>query len=486
MAKAAWECADPGIQYDDTINDWHTTPESGRINASNPCCEYMHLDNSSCNLASLNLMTFLTPDGTFDAEQFATGGRAGHHRDGHLDLLRRLPDRGDRGDHPRLPPARDRLRQPRRAADGVRPGYDSDGGRALAASITSLMTGTAYNRSAELAGVVGPYDGYARNADAHRRVMRKHAAANDAVRTMHPIDRDVHPSPPGCGARGWRSGRRTGWRNAQASRAGPDRDHRLHDGLRHHRHRAGLLAGEVQEARRRRVDADRQPDDPARRCAKLGYAEETVEAIVEYIAEHGHVVDAPGLQAGALRGLRLRDGRAGDQADGPRPDDGGVPAVPVRRDLQDGEPAGDGDGRGDRGRLLPGLEARPEGARGVPRQLQGRPAAVGRQGQEAGCGRAGRREGRRVPPDPQAAAEDAGRAQTTSFARRRRRGLHDRRLLPGRRPRRGVPQARQAGLDAGRGDGRLLDRDLHRAAVRRAAGDVRARSSPTCGSSRPA
>src|SRR5438132_3113501 len=68
MAHAAWECADPGIQYDDTINDWHTTPESGRITASNPCSEYMHLDNSSCNLASLNLLKFLTPDGTFDAE----------------------------------------------------------------------------------------------------------------------------------------------------------------------------------------------------------------------------------------------------------------------------------------------------------------------------------------------------------------------------------------------------------------------------------
>ena len=121
IAQAAWECADPGIQYDDTINDWHTCPESGRITASNPCSEYMHLDNSSCNLASLNLMKFLDEDGTFDARPVRQGRRARHHRDGHLDLLRGLPDRADRRHHPAVPAARHRLRQPRRAADGHRP-----------------------------------------------------------------------------------------------------------------------------------------------------------------------------------------------------------------------------------------------------------------------------------------------------------------------------------------------------------------------------
>ena len=122
IAEAAWECADPGLQYDDTINDWHTNPETGRITASNPCSEYMSLDNSSCNLASLNLLKFLKDDDTFDARAVREGRRVDHHRDGHLDLLRRLPDRGDRRDHPRLPPARHRLRQPRRAADGDGPG----------------------------------------------------------------------------------------------------------------------------------------------------------------------------------------------------------------------------------------------------------------------------------------------------------------------------------------------------------------------------
>ena len=121
IAQAAWACADPGIQYDDTINDWHTNPETGRITASNPCSEYMSLDNSSCNLASLNLLKFLRDDDIVRLGEVRQGRRADHHRDGHLDLLRRLPDRGDRRHHPRLPPARHRLRQPRRAADGDRP-----------------------------------------------------------------------------------------------------------------------------------------------------------------------------------------------------------------------------------------------------------------------------------------------------------------------------------------------------------------------------
>ena len=156
-------------------------------------------------------------------------------------------------------------------------GYDSDGGRALAAAITSLMTGAAYKRSAELAGVVGPYDGYARNADAHKRVMRKHAGGQrrDPHRSTRST-RDVHTrGHQGLGTTCIKLGEKNGCRNAQASVLAPDRHHRLHDGLRHHRHRAGLLAGEVQEARRRRLDADRQPDHPAGAAASSATHEET-------------------------------------------------------------------------------------------------------------------------------------------------------------------------------------------------------------------
>src|SRR5258707_14262646 len=184
MAKAAWECADPGIQYDGTINDWHTCPESGRISASNPCSEYMHLDNSSCNLASLNLMKFLREDGGFDAPRFAKA----------VELVITAMDISICfADFP-TDPIGETTRAFRQLGIGYANlgallmatghAYDSEGGRSLAAAITSLMTGTAYRRSAELAGVVGAYDGYARNADAHQRVMRKHAAASDAVRPI--------------------------------------------------------------------------------------------------------------------------------------------------------------------------------------------------------------------------------------------------------------------------------------------------------------
>ncbi|MEK9809408.1 MAG: vitamin B12-dependent ribonucleotide reductase, partial [Candidatus Nanopelagicales bacterium] len=191
MSEAAWACADPGIQYDDTINDWHTNPETGRITASNPCSEYMSLDNSSCNLASLNLLKFLKDDGSFDAETFR---RAVEFVITAMDISICFADFPTE-------PIGDTTRKYRQLGIGyanlgallmaVGLPYDSDGGRALAASITSLMTGTSYRRSAELAGVVGAYEGYARNAEAHKRVMRKHAAATDAVRTVSSLDADV-------------------------------------------------------------------------------------------------------------------------------------------------------------------------------------------------------------------------------------------------------------------------------------------------------
>ncbi len=296
MAEAAWACADPGIQYDDTINDWHTTPESGRITASNPCSEYMHLDNSSCNLASLNLMKFLSDDGSFDAARFVKA----------VELVITAMDISICfADFPTTAIG-DTTRAYRQLGIGYANlgallmasglGYDSDGGRALAASITSLMTGTAYRRSAEMAAVVGPYEGYARNAEAHRRVIRKHAAANDAIRTMHSLDSDVQREATRQWELGLRTGEQNGWRNAQASVLAPTGT-------------IGFM-----------MDCDTTGIEPdfslvkfkklvgggsmqivnqtiPRALRKFGYAEETVEAIVEYIAEHGHVMDAPGLKS---------------------------------------------------------------------------------------------------------------------------------------------------------------------------------------------
>ncbi len=295
MCEAAWACADPGIQYDDTINDWHTNPETGRINASNPCSEYMSLDNSSCNLASLNLLKFLKDDGTFDAETFrraveivitamdisicfadfpteAIGTTTRDYRQlgiGYANLGALLMAVG-------LP-------------------YDSEGGRALSASITSLMTGTSYRRSAELAGVVGPYEGYVRNAEAHKRVMRKHAAATDSVRGVTSLDGDVLKLAVKEWAECLSIGEKNGWRNAQASVLAP----------------TGTI-GFMMDCDTTGVEPDFSlvkfkklvgggsmqivNQTIPRALKKLGYAEETIEAIVEYIAENGHVVDAPGLK----------------------------------------------------------------------------------------------------------------------------------------------------------------------------------------------
>src|SRR5690348_13497261 len=221
IAKAAWECADPGIQYDDTINDWHTNPETGRITASNPCSEYMSLDNSSCNLASLNLLKFLREDDTFDAVTFS---KAVELIITAMDISICFADFPTEAigkttvDYRQLGIGYANLGALLMAM-GL--GYDSDGGRSMAAAITSLMTGASYKRSAELAAIVGPYAGYARNAEAHNRVMRKHQAANDAVRPLHVADAQVHKLATKAWDQVIKLGEKNGFRNAQASVLAP-------------------------------------------------------------------------------------------------------------------------------------------------------------------------------------------------------------------------------------------------------------------------
>lgn len=295
IAQASWECADPGLQYDDTINDWHTNPETGRITASNPCSEYMSLDNSSCNLASLNLLKFLKDDDTFDAVTFQKVAEL---------VITAMDISICFADFP-TDPIGDTTRDYRQLGIGYANlgallmatghGYDSEGGRSLAAAITSLLTGAAYKRSAELAAVVGPYAGYARNADAHKRVMRKHQAANDAIRTLDTMDNDIHRAATKAWDAVVKLGEKNGYRNAQASVLAPTGT-------------IGFM-----------MDCDTTGIEPdfslvkfkklvgggsmqivnltiPRALKKLGYQEESIEAIVEYIADKGHVIDAPGLK----------------------------------------------------------------------------------------------------------------------------------------------------------------------------------------------
>src|SRR5438094_2123703 len=221
ISEAAWRCADPGVQYDTTINSWHTLPNTGRINASNPCSEYMSIDDSACNLASINLMKFRREDGELDIEAFEHAvdvvflaqeivvgyssyptpeveGKAKGYRQlalGYANLGALLMARG-------LP-------------------YDSDEGRAYTAAITALMTGRAYRKSAEIAGRMGPFDGYRKNAAAMLGVIAKHRAAVGNIQHAETAPAELI----GAARQAWDDaldlGEVTGYRNAQATRLAP-------------------------------------------------------------------------------------------------------------------------------------------------------------------------------------------------------------------------------------------------------------------------
>ena len=221
IAEAAWRCADPGVQYDTTINAWHTCPNSGRINASNPCSEYMHVDDSACNLASINLMKFRREDGSFDVASFehvvdvvflaqeiivgassypteGIGINANRFRQlglGYANLGAFLMSNG-------MP-------------------YDSDKGRATAAAITSLMTGRAYRASARIAEAVGTYEAYPENRDEHNAVMRMHRDAAFEIDVENTTDSDLLEAAQEAWTDAVELGDDHGYRNAQATVLAP-------------------------------------------------------------------------------------------------------------------------------------------------------------------------------------------------------------------------------------------------------------------------
>ncbi|MFB3738194.1 MAG: vitamin B12-dependent ribonucleotide reductase [Candidatus Velamenicoccus archaeovorus] len=294
IAQAAWECADPGMQYDTTINEWHTCPASGRINASNPCSEYMHLDNSACNLASLNLMKFLDAEGSFDVaafrhavevvftaqeiivgnsdyptESIARNARAfrqlglGYANLGALLMARGLP-------------------------------YDSDGGRAWAGAITALMTGWAYRTSARIAEVTGPFAGFPPNRDAMLRVMRKHRAAADA------IDGDLVPEALLSAAKqAWDEaialGEQHGYRNAQASVLAPTGT----IGLMMDCDTTGIEPDLALVKTKKLVGGGTMQivnQTVPRALERLGLSPKEVDDVVAYIGEHNSVAGAPHIR----------------------------------------------------------------------------------------------------------------------------------------------------------------------------------------------
>jgi ribonucleoside-diphosphate reductase alpha chain len=294
IAEAAWRCADPGVQYDTTINQWHTSPNSGRINASNPCSEYMHVDNSACNLASLNLMKFRRADGTLDSESF-------EHAVDVMLLAQEIVVSPSSYPTEEIAVNARAFRQlglgyanlgAYLMSDGMP--YDSDAGRGTAAAITALMTGRAYRRSAEVAAALGPYEHYEVNRDAHNDVMGMHRDASYAIPDSTCADEQLLAAARRSWDEAVALGERHGYRNAQATVLAP----------------TGTISF--------LMDCDTTGVEPDFSLVKfkelvgggqmtivnrtvplalqtLGYSEQLLEQIEAHLAEHGTIVGAPGL-----------------------------------------------------------------------------------------------------------------------------------------------------------------------------------------------
>ena len=314
IGEAAWACADPGVQYDTTINEWHTCPASGRINASNPCSEYMFLDDTACNLASLNLLTFRAQDGSFDIARFAHAVRLWTVTLEIAVLMAQFPSE-------RIAELSYRYRTLGLGyanlggllmAMGLP--YDSEAGRQLCAAITALMTGTAYVASAEMAEQMGPFPGYPDNAEAMLRVIANHrnaahgAAADYDGLSVSPVPLKADACPDAAlaaaAAEAWdralELGRAHGFRNAQATVIAPTGT-------------IGLV-----------MDCDTTGIEPDYAIVKfkklagggyfkiinrtvptalrqLGYEAAEIDDIVRYAVGHGTLKDAPAINHDTLR-----------------------------------------------------------------------------------------------------------------------------------------------------------------------------------------
>ncbi|MDX1659902.1 MAG: vitamin B12-dependent ribonucleotide reductase, partial [Nitriliruptorales bacterium] len=295
IAEAAWECADPGMQYDTTINDWHTCPESGRINGSNPCSEYMHLDNSACNLASLNLKKFYDYDADhFDIESFKRAVEVIFAAQEIVVTPSSYPTE-QIGDNAR---AFRELGMGYANIGGLLMSlgipYDSDEGRAWCGAITALMTGHAYRSSSEFARVVGPFAGYKKNEKPMLRVIKKH---REAVEDIDP--RKVPAEMLDAARQAWDEalelGGQHGYRNSQASVLAPTGT----IGLMMDCDTTGIEPDLGLVKTKKLVGGGSMSivnQTVPQALRKLGYNEEQVEAIVAHIDEHKSIKDAPALR----------------------------------------------------------------------------------------------------------------------------------------------------------------------------------------------
>jgi adenosylcobalamin-dependent ribonucleoside-diphosphate reductase len=299
IATAAWECADPGLQFDTTINKWHTAHATGRINGSNPCSEYVHLDNSACNLASINLLTFLDEHDEFDVEGYRQTVEV---------VFTAQEILVGRADYPT-----EKIGETTRAFRQLGLGYanlgallmalglpyDSEDGRAWAAALTSLMTGHAYATSARIASRMGPFSGFPENERHMLNVLGMHRDANELIARAEVIPADLRDAATEAWESAVRDGEEYGVRNSQASVLAP----------------TGTISF--------MMDCDTTGIEPdlglvktkklvgggtmsivnqtiPRALVRLGYTPDQVIEITAYVAEHHSIVGAPHLAADHL------------------------------------------------------------------------------------------------------------------------------------------------------------------------------------------
>ena len=495
IAEAAWRCADPGVQYDTTINQWHTSPVSGRINASNPCSEYMHVDDSACNLASLNLMKFRRPDGTLDVERF-----------NHVVDIVFLAQEIIVG--PSSYPTEEigvNARAFRQLGMGYANlgaylmsnglAYDSDGGRGFAASVTALMTGRAYLQSAKIAAALGPYERYPENREAHNNVMRMHRDASYAIPDASCEDEALLAASRETWNEAVAIGELYGYRNAQATVLAP----------------TGTISF--------LMDCDTTGVEPDFSLVKykelvgggtmtivnrtvpmalrtLGYSEQQIEQIEAHVNEHGTIVGAPGL---AEQHLPVFDVAVGERAishmghikmmgavqpflSGAISKTVNLPQTATVEDIADAYLQAWRLGikalaiYRDGSKTAQALRTDAQEEKGEPTIVQGYTRGRGRVADRRARRGGGQRRRRRDEGAGRAGAQaDAARAPVdhAQVLARRPRGLHHGRHVRRRDGRGDLPDRhRQGGLDPPRHDELVRDRDLALAAVRRAARDA--------------
>jgi ribonucleoside-diphosphate reductase alpha chain len=316
VGYAAWASADPGIHFNTTMNDWHTCPAEGRIRASNPCSEYMFLDDTACNLASINLLQYRdVATGKFDIDRYEHTVRLWTVVLEVSVMMAQFPSR-------RIAELSYKYRTLGLGyaniggllmTSGIP--YDSDEGRAICGALTAVMTGVAYATSAEMAGELGPFPGYKPNARNMLRVMKNHrrAAYGEAqgyeALAVNPVplkaedcpDQEMITHARAAWDKAIALGEKNGYRNAPGHRHRADRHDRPRHGLRHDRHRARLRAGESSRSSPAAATSRSSTAPCRKRLRTLGYSEHEIAEIEAYAVGHGTLDQAPAINPGSLR-----------------------------------------------------------------------------------------------------------------------------------------------------------------------------------------